>query len=125
MYDLLATFWVHQEVVTRHNGYHGPNFKDTWGTMQGGIISTFLFNLVADNVLQTWLEMTSKYQAVKQEGLGINVVRYLGVFYAGGNIIREQEYEWINNVLNILMGLFRRYGPVSNVENVLDYNLLT
>ena len=50
---LLATFWSHQEIVTRKNGYHGPNFMATRGKTQGGIISTTLFNMVVDNVVQT------------------------------------------------------------------------
>ena len=51
MCELLATFWAHQEVVTRQNGYHFPNFKAAWVKTQGGIISTTLFNVVKDNVV--------------------------------------------------------------------------
>ena len=32
--DVLAGFWAQQEVVTRHNGYHGPQFRATHGTTQ-------------------------------------------------------------------------------------------
>ena len=60
MCELLATFWAQQEVVTRQNGYHGPNFKAAQGKTQGGIISPNLFNMVVYNVVRTWLAVTVK-----------------------------------------------------------------
>ena len=53
MCELLAYFWFHKEVVTRQNGYHGPNCKAAWGTMQVGLTSPILFNVVADNIVRT------------------------------------------------------------------------
>ena len=49
--------------------------------MQGGIISPTLFNVVVYNVVRMWLTFTVEYQSVAQEGLGINVGRFLGFFY--------------------------------------------
>ena len=51
MYELLATFWVHQKFATRKTGYHSPKCKATYGTVQGGIISPNLFNVVMDNLV--------------------------------------------------------------------------
>ena len=59
MCKILVTFWYHQKVATRQNGYHGPKFKATQEMMQGGIISTTLINVVVDNVVQTWMEITA------------------------------------------------------------------
>ena len=55
---LLSTFWVHQEVNKRQNGYCGPGLKLNQGTLQGGIISPTLFNVGADNVVRKWLALT-------------------------------------------------------------------
>ena len=66
MDELLATFWVHQEVVTRQNGYHGPNFKSAQGMTQGGLISLTLFNVVVYNVVRTWLTLNVEYHTVEQ-----------------------------------------------------------
>ena len=64
MYELLATFCTHQEVVTRQNGHHGLNFRAACGPTQGGIISLTLFNTVVDNLVWTWLAMTVNNQVV-------------------------------------------------------------
>ena len=37
--------------------------------------------MVVDNVVRMWLTFTVEYQSVAQEGLGINVGRFLGFFY--------------------------------------------
>ena len=37
MWGILAEFWARQEVVTRKNGDHGPQFRATYGTTQGGL----------------------------------------------------------------------------------------
>ena len=50
--------------------------------MHGGLISPTLFNVVVDNVVRTWLDMTSEDQSVAHEGLGLNVGIRLVVFYA-------------------------------------------
>ena len=42
---LLAEFWLPQEVVTRQNVFHGPQFQATRGTTQGVISSPTLFNV--------------------------------------------------------------------------------
>ena len=74
--------------------------------MQGGLISLNLFNVVVDNVVRTWLEMTVYNQTVVQEGLGLNIWIFLGVFYANDNMIGAQDSEWLQNALNIIISLF-------------------
>ena len=61
----------------------------TWETMQGGLISPTIFKLVVDNVVWTWLAMTVKYQTMAQEILGLNVGRFLVVFYTDNGMIRS------------------------------------
>ena len=58
MCRLLETFWDHQQVFPRQNGYHGPAFPATWGMMQGGLVHSTLFNMAVENSIQTWLDMT-------------------------------------------------------------------
>ena len=73
---------------TRKKGHHSPNFKATWETTQGGLISLTLFNVVVDNMVRTCLAMTVEYQTVAQEGLRINVGICLGVLYDDNGMIR-------------------------------------
>ena len=61
-----------------------------WETIQGGLISPTIFKLVVDNVVWTWLVMTVKYQTVAQESLGLNVGRFLVVFYTDNGMIRSR-----------------------------------
>ena len=70
MGDILAEFWVWQEVCTQKNGYHGPQFKATRRTTQGGLTPPTLFNVVVENVVRYWLYITVEYDSVIHNGLG-------------------------------------------------------
>ena len=39
MLRLIENFWDAQQIVARENGFHGPVFKFTRGTTQGGVFS--------------------------------------------------------------------------------------
>ena len=69
MCGLLETLWEYEQVVLRQNGFHGPAFPATRGTMQGGLMYLTLFNMVVDNVIRTWMEMTVEDQRVAHDGL--------------------------------------------------------
>ena len=49
------------------------------------------------------------------EGLVIAVGQCLGLFYANDGMGVSRYPEWIQGALNVLVGLFRRYGMVENV----------
>ena len=118
MCNLLANFWARQEVVIRQNRYHGPNFMATWGETQVGLISLNLFNAVLDNVVQTWMVMTIEYQAMVQEILELYVGRDQGVFYSDNGIIGSRDSESLQNALNVVIGIFQRYGLVAKVTKL-------
>ena len=42
---ILEEFWENQELVKRQGGYHGPLFRKTRGTTQGGLAFPTLFNV--------------------------------------------------------------------------------
>ena len=115
MWEILETLWNHQEVVTRKSGYHSPNFKAARGTTQGGIISPTLFNVVVDNVVHTYLSIPVEDQTVAQEVLELNLGRWLVGFFAGDGMIGTKDSEWLQNALNVLIVVFRRYGLAANV----------
>ena len=78
---LLENFWDCQQGVPRQNSFHRPAFPATRGTIQGGLVSLMLFNVVVDNVIQNWLDMTLEEQRVAHDGLLETVGWCLGVFY--------------------------------------------
>ena len=85
---------------------------------QGVLISPTLFSVVVNNVVRTWLTMTVEDQVVAQERLGLNVGRCLVVLYAYYSMIGAWYSEYLRNALNILLGLFWRYGRVVNISNL-------
>ena len=102
-------------MVPRKNGSNGPAFPTTRGTTQRGILSPTLFNVVVDNFTRSWLSMTIEEQRVAHDGLGKTVGQCLGVFYTDDGMVRSRKPDWVQNVINVLVGLFRRYGLVANV----------
>ena len=80
-------------------------------------MSPILFNVVVDNVVWTWLTLTVKCQTLAQEGLVLIVGRCLGFFNANNNMVGAWDSEWLQNVLNVLIGLFKRYGLIANFVN--------
>ena len=91
MCRLLETFWEHQEVFTHQNRYHGPQFRTTRGTTQGGPISSALFYFIVNNMVRNWLDLTVEDQLVAQEGLGLLVGRCLGLFYMDDGVTGSRD----------------------------------
>ena len=114
--ELLETFWVHQKEVPQQNSFHGPAFPATRVTTQGGLVSPELFNVVVDNAIQTWLSMTVEYKRVSLDRVGENFGRCLGVLYANDGMVGSRDSDWLQHLMNVLIGLFRQYGLTANVS---------
>ena len=95
MRGILAELWVQQEVVTRENWYHGPQFRATRGTTQGGLKLLTLFNVVVDNVVRHWLSMTVEDDTVIHDGMVHAVGWSMGVFYRDDGPIGLRYPEWL------------------------------
>ena len=63
---------------------------------------------------KNWLALTTDNRLVAQEGIGLEVRMCLGLFYADGNVVGSRDLEWLQGAMNVLIGLFRRYGLVTN-----------
>ena len=61
-----------------------------------------------------WLALTVEYQLVAQEVLGLAAGRCLEIFYSENSVVISHDSDWVHGALNVLIGLFRRYGLVSN-----------
>ena len=75
---MLLEFYLRQEAVTQHNGYHVTQFMATYGTTQGGLTSPELFNVVVENVVRNWPSVTVDDDAVIHDGLVHAVGRSMG-----------------------------------------------
>ena len=112
---LLDTFWGHQQVVPRQNGFHGLAFPATQETTQVGLVSPTLFIIVVDTVIRTWLDMIVDDQRVAHNRMGEVFGRCMGFFYAYYSMFCSIEVEWIQHLMNVLVGLFWRYGLAANI----------
>ena len=113
----LETFWYCQKVVPRLNGFHGTAFPAKRGTTQGIRVSPTLFNVVVGNYIRTWLVMRLEYQKVDQDRLGETVGRCVVVFCAANGMVGLRDLNWLQQSMNVHVGLFRRYGLAANVTN--------
>ena len=59
--------------------------------------------------------MTVEYQRVDHDRMVETIGRCLGVFYADNAMVSSRNSEWIKNTMNVLLGLFKRYGLAANV----------
>ena len=66
-------------------------------------------------MVHNWLVLTVEDDLVAHEGPGLAVRRYLGLFYANNGMVGLWDPEWPQGNLSVIIGLFRRYGPVAIV----------
>ena len=62
-----------------------------------------------------WLSMSLEDVAVIHDGLGHAVGRSLKVFYADNGFIGLWDLEWLQGVLNVMIGPFLRIGLMESV----------
>ena len=79
--------------------------------------------MVVNVLVRTWLAFTAEDQAVAQDVLVLNVGTCMGLLYSDNSMIGAQDLHCLQNVLNILIGLFRRLGLVANATNVVNNDM--
>ena len=59
-------------------------------------------------------------ELVAHDGLGLAVGRCTGMIYAGDSLVGSRDPEGLQGALNVLIGLFRKYGLVANIAKSKD-----
>ena len=59
--------------------------------------------------------MTVEDQRVAHDGMGDTVGRCLGFFYDDDDMVGSRKSDWLQHKMNVMVGLFRRYGLAANV----------
>ena len=90
----LDNFWDCQQVMLRHNGFHGPAFPAKKGIPQGGLVSLPLFNVMVDNVIRTCLAMTVEDQRMEHDRIGETIRQCLEVLYADNIMVGSSDSDW-------------------------------
>ena len=83
--------------------------------MQGGLVYPTLFNVVVYNFIKTSLAITVEDQRVDHDSLGETIGRCMVVFYADDDMVGSCNPDWLQHALNVVVGLFRRYGLAANI----------
>ena len=96
-------------MVVRVGGYYGDAFKGTWGMTQGNPLSSTIFNVVVDVVVQHWLTMAIE-DAYKREQMGKEGRHQASLFYADDGMVASSDPHWLQWAFNALVGLFERVG---------------
>ena len=105
-------------MVVRAGGYYGAAFTGARGVMQGDPISTTIFNLVVDEVVNHWVcvmvEGVKKQGERGQEGRNNNVL-----FYAGDVMVVSSDLQRLQEDFSTLVVLFDRVGTRNNVRKTV------
>ena len=83
--------------------------------MQGGLVSLTLLNVVVENVIRNWMAMIIEDQRVDHDGLGETIGLCLVFLYADDGMIGSRDSDWLQSAINVLVGIFRRYGLSANI----------
>ena len=59
--------------------------------------------------------MTIEYQRVAHDGLVETVGWCLVVSYSDYGMVVSRDPDWLQHAMNVLVGLFRRYGLAANI----------
>ena len=62
--------------------------------------------MVVDNFIITWMAMILKDKRVSEDRLETTVGRCLGSFYADDGMVVSRDADWLQHVMNVLVGLF-------------------
>ena len=113
---LLENFWAQQQIVPRQSGFHGPVITASRGGTQGSLLFPMLFNILEDAILRHWLSLVIDDDgSVAQQGMGLTVADRLAAFYADDGLVSSTHHPWLQHATEVLVGLFRRVGLVTNV----------
>ena len=122
--EILETLWFLYQVLQRYNGFHRTTFQPTRGTTQGSLVFLTLFNMLVDNVIRTWMAMTVEDHRVDHDGL-LDTVGWCLEFFCSGYIVVGSRYtDWLQLLMNVLVGLFWNYGLAANASKSCQPGLL-
>ena len=81
---------------------------------QGGLLSTTVFNVVVDAVVQHWVHGVVEEAEARGE-TGRQGRHQAALFYADDSMVASSEPAWLQGAFNSLVGLFDRVGLQTNV----------
>jgi hypothetical protein len=115
MLRLQKHFWDTAKLVCRAGGNYGEPFNAKRGVTQGGPLSSLMFNVCVDAVVREWLCQTLD-KDIARNGIGNQVAKILVEFYVDNGLIVSCDPFWLQELFDILIGLFEWIGLFANAS---------
>ncbi len=117
MLHLQKHFWDTAKLVCHAGGNYGEPFSAKRGVTQGDPLSSLMFSVCVNAVVREWLCQTLDKDAV-QDGIDDQVAEMLVAFYVDDGLIASRDPVWLQELFNILIGLFEQIGLFTNASKM-------
>jgi hypothetical protein len=97
-------FWDQAKMVCRAGGSFGKPFAAFWGVMQGGPLSSLIFDVCVDAVIREWLCRTIDKEAAG--GFFSVACKEIVAFFVDNGLVGSRDPIWLQSALDILVTLF-------------------
>ncbi len=110
-------FWDTAKLVCRARGNYGEPFNAKRGVIQGGPLSSLMFNVCVNAIVREWLcQMLD--EDIARDRIGNQVAKILVAFYVDDGLIASRDPVWLQESFNILIGLFEGIGLFTNASKM-------
>jgi hypothetical protein len=107
-------FWDNVKMVCCAGGSFGKSFGAYRGVMQGGPLSSLMFNVCVNAVIKECCQVLGDDAA--QGGTGGASRDYAVAFFIDNRLVATRCLEWLRSLLSILITLFECIGLQTNTE---------
>jgi hypothetical protein len=112
---LQKQFWDNEKMVCRAGGNYGDSVGAYRGVMQGGLLSSLMFNVCVNCMIREWLRQVLGDDTTR-DGLGKAVHDYMVAFFVDDGLVAARCLEWLQLSFQILITLFECIGLLTNTE---------
>jgi hypothetical protein len=112
---LQEQFWDDAKMLCRAGGNYGQPFGAYRGVMQGGPLSSLMFNICDDCVTWEWLHQVMG-DNVAREGVGDAVRNQCIAFFVDDGSVSVRCPVWLQSSFDIFTQLFERISLLANTD---------
>jgi hypothetical protein len=114
---LQKQFWDNAKMVCHAGGNYGEPFGAYQGIMQGGALSSHMFNVCIDFVVREWLRQVLGDDNAR-DGVMEAVSNQCVAFFGDDGLVTARCPVWLQLSFNILIKLFEWIGLLENTDKV-------
>jgi hypothetical protein len=113
---LIQNFWANATMVCQVSVNYGTPFQAGRGITQGGPLSAKLFNVLVDAVAKECLRELREGRALKPDKIDQLMATFFAIFHVNDAYLASRNPDFLQRVLNVIVGLFDRVGLKTNVQ---------